>query len=409
MSTPPMPVWWPQRRGLTFTTGTITMNDWNAFKGAAKRIDDEDLPRLGAMIGVGEDELHAFLEAETAGTGFDRQGRPKMLFEPHIFYRHLAGSERERAVREGLAYAKWKPGSYPADSFPRITAAMAINETAALKAASWGLAQVLGENHEAAGYGTVQEMVRAFMEDEEAHLLAAVNFIKANNLDDDLREHRWAAFARGYNGPGYRANRYDEKLAKAYAKWSKIKDTPAGPVADLEITNPAHIRRIQTMLYDKGYVMVGRADGDIGPATRDAVTVFQRQNGLPIDGRMTAALEGQIKAAPQREVAPARANATKADIADAPTVKRSGTIEKLGGGAILAGGSMIVERLTNGDISADQIDRAVSTVAAGRRLMDAVFSFGLPALVVVGGGLLIYFGRGIIAEQLAKFRAGNHV
>ncbi len=193
-------------------------------------------------------------------------------------------------------------------------------------------------------------------------------------------------------------------------------DKPASPVsvgaavkADLEITNPAHIRRIQTMLYDKGYVMVGRADGDIGPATRDAITVFQRQNGLPINGRMTAALEGQIKAAPQREVAPARANATKADIADAPTVKRSGTIEKLGGGAILAGGSMLVERLTNGELGADDIDRAVSTVAAGRRLMDAVFSFGLPALVVVGGGLLIYFGRRIIAEQLAKFRAGNHV
>ena len=385
------------------------MNDWNAFKGAAKRIDDEDLPRLGALIGVGEDELHAFLEAETAGTGFDRQGRPKMLFEPHIFYRHLAGSERERAVREGLAYAKWKSGSYPADSYPRLAKAMEINETAALMSASWGLGQVLGPNHEDAGYPTVQDMVRAFMEDEEAHLLAAVNFIKANNLDDDLREHRWAAFARGYNGPGYRTNRYDEKLAKAYAKWSKIKNTPAAGAPAAEITNVATIRRIQTMLYDKGYVMVGRADGDIGPSTRSGIREFQAQNSLPIDGLLTAALEQQIKDGKPRELAPSRVNATVKDIKDAPTVKRSGTIEKLGGGAILAGGSMIVERLTNGEIDADQIDRAVNTVAAGRRLLDAVFSYGIPALVIVGGVAAIYFGRHIIADQLAKFRAGNHV
>lgn len=29
------------------------------FKGEAKRLDDLDLPRIGARIGVGEDEIHA--------------------------------------------------------------------------------------------------------------------------------------------------------------------------------------------------------------------------------------------------------------------------------------------------------------------------------------------------------------
>src|SRR5690606_14914854 len=119
---------------------------WKGFKGEAKRLDDVDLPRIGHQIGVGEDELHAFMDVEAAGSGFDSQGRPKMLFEPHVFYRNLTGAKRDRAVREGLAYPKWGEKPYPKDSYPRLKKAMLIDETAALKAASWGLTQILGEN-----------------------------------------------------------------------------------------------------------------------------------------------------------------------------------------------------------------------------------------------------------------------
>ena len=59
------------------------------FVGRAKRLDDLDIPAIGALIGVGEDEIHAFLDVEAAGSGFDKFSRPKMLFEPHVFYRLL--------------------------------------------------------------------------------------------------------------------------------------------------------------------------------------------------------------------------------------------------------------------------------------------------------------------------------
>ncbi|GMA74334.1 hypothetical protein GCM10025880_07510 [Methylorubrum aminovorans] len=106
-------------------------------------------PRIGHTIGVGEDEIHAVMEVESSGGGFDRLKRPKMLFEPHVLWRNLSGAERTRAASLGLAYASWKPGAYPTDSYPRLMQAMAINETAALKASSWGLGQILGENHRA--------------------------------------------------------------------------------------------------------------------------------------------------------------------------------------------------------------------------------------------------------------------
>lgn len=203
--------------------------NFNDFKGVAKRLDDIDLPKLGHLIGVGEDEIHAVLDVETRGGGFDGQGRPKMLFEPHVFYRNLSGSKRTKAVKAGLAYKNWGTRPYPKDSYPRLKRAMAIDETAALKSASWGLGQILGENYKMVGFPSPQTMVEAFMEDEELHLKAMVRFIINAKIDDDLRAHRWANFAKVYNGPGYRKNGYARKLARAYAKWSKIRDTPWKP------------------------------------------------------------------------------------------------------------------------------------------------------------------------------------
>lgn len=196
------------------------------FKGLAKRIDDVDLPRLGKLIGVGEDEIHAVIDVETAGGGFDKLGRPKMLFEPHIFYRELGPSRRAVAVSKGLAYARWGARPYPRDSYPRLIEAMAIDRAAALRSASWGMGQIMGFNHKLAGHTDVETMVESFCVDEENHLRAMVEFILSEDLDDDLRRHDWSGFARGYNGAGYAKNGYHTKLAAAYAKWSRIKDTP---------------------------------------------------------------------------------------------------------------------------------------------------------------------------------------
>jgi hypothetical protein len=200
------------------------------FKGAARRLDDLDLPRIGALIGVGEDEVHAILDVEAAGRGFDAQGRPKMLFEPHRFYKNLgAGPARDKAVAMTLAYPSWGEKPYPGDSYPRLMKAMAINREVALRSASWGLGQIMGFNHKAAGFASAEAMVRALADDEDQHLEAMIRFIKANGLDDELRRHDWAGFARGYNGPGFAKNGYDKKLKAAFDRWRKIPDTPWSP------------------------------------------------------------------------------------------------------------------------------------------------------------------------------------
>jgi hypothetical protein len=196
------------------------------FKGDARRLDDIDLPRIGHLIGVGEDELHAVIDVEARGSGFDSLGRIAMLFEPHIFYRELGpGAKRDKAVAQGLAYPSWKR-KYPSDSYLRLRAAMKIDEEAALRSASWGLGQIMGFNAEMIGYGSARAMVEDFVDDEEHHLEAMVSYIVAAGLDDELRAHDWRGFARGYNGPGYATHGYHTKLGASFLKWQAIPDTP---------------------------------------------------------------------------------------------------------------------------------------------------------------------------------------
>lgn len=301
------------------------MVDFNGFKGAAKRLEDIDLPRIGHSIGVGEDELHAFMDTEAAGSGFDSQGRPKMLFEPHVFYRNLTGAQRTAAVQQGLAYAKWKPGAYPRDSYPRLMRAMRINETAALKASSWGLGQILGENHRMVGYATVQQMVFAMMADEEKHLEAMVAYLVSARLDDDMRDLAaltrktlpadTAPIVRVYNGPGYKANRYDVKFANAHNKWRSIPDTPWTPEGgDLTVPPPppigpvdrlSIIREGQALLKQLGYEP-GPIDGKNGPKTEAATEAYQKTiPGLKVDGKL-----GPLTLAKLRISAAERAAAT---------------------------------------------------------------------------------------------------
>jgi hypothetical protein len=216
------------------------------FNGPARPLSTNDISLIAGYLGCHIAAVHAVLAVEAAGKGFDAKGRPKMLFEPHVFWRELGqGAKRTAAAKAGLAYAKWKPGAYPSDSYPRLAKAMAIDERAALRSASWGLGQVMGFNHSAAGFPSVQEMVRAMTISEGAQIYAMARFIVTNSLHRALKARDWEAFAKGYNGSGYRENGYHTKLKAAYDKRpaSEKVTPPPTTAAELEMLAGVLVKR----------------------------------------------------------------------------------------------------------------------------------------------------------------------
>lgn len=212
------------------------------------------------------------------GGGFWSNGKPKILFESRWFHKLTKGKYDESHPH--ISTPTWVrnyiggPGEYD-----RLGEAIELDAAAAVKSCSWGMFQILGVNHGIVGYSDVFEFVDDMYESERKHLDAFVEFVFYNNLDDELRDHRWADFARVYNGPGYRKNNYDVKMANAYAFYSG-KPKPV-PDRTLRLTSPYmrgdDVRKVQQRL---GIT----ADGVFGPGTEAAVIEFQDANDLIPDG-----------------------------------------------------------------------------------------------------------------------------
>jgi len=170
--------------------------------------------------------VKAVNEVESGGKGFLVDGRPKILFEGHIFWREL----EKRNINPGnfananpdILYKNYSKKYYLGGvaEYNRLEKAIKINAEAAKSAASWGLYQIMGFNAVSIGYKSVNDYVDKMYLNEGEHLKAFGLFLAKNNLIGLLRNKKWAEFAAKYNGPGYKTNKYDEKLMKSYVKFS---------------------------------------------------------------------------------------------------------------------------------------------------------------------------------------------
>jgi hypothetical protein len=394
------------------------------FRGAAKKLDAIDLPRIGQKIGVGEDEIRAVLEVESRGSGFDKAGRPLILFEPHIFYRLLGkGVKRDRAVRAGLAYPNWGEKPYPrGSSYPRLIDAMNIDADAALKSASWGLGQIMGGNHRAAGFASVQSMVAAFCADEEHHLDAMVSFIKHNGLDDELRRHDWRGFARGYNGPGFAKHGYDKRLAAAFARWKQRPDVTfdLADVASSEQANAdtaientrkrefgdtfldrVRVKAVQERLKELGYHEVGMPDGVMGSRTVAAISAFQAEHEFPINGQISDHLIVEMEKAKPREVSVARATG---EPEGSRIVEGATALSNAGKGLSLTGALAFAGPVL------DQVEATKSVLDRIKELVAPVREFLVdhwPLLLVAGGIWIAMKGLAVRKARIEDHRSGK--
>ena len=187
------------------------------FIGASLPLSQPGVDVVTKLLNTGAAEVWTVVTVETKGFGFLPDRRPMILFERHIFHKQTGG---KFDVHPDISSTK--PGGYlgGAAEYDRLARAVALDRTAALSSSSWGLGQVMGFNFKSAGFESVDKLVAAMVESEDAQLAAMASFLVATGLKASLASRDWAAFAKGYNGPDYMKNQYDVHLAASYAKFS---------------------------------------------------------------------------------------------------------------------------------------------------------------------------------------------
>src|SRR6476619_7249178 len=81
-----------------------------------RTMTEAGIARGAAVIGSDDRTLRAVLQVETAGSGFMADGRPKILFERHVFHR-LTGGQYDLV---SPSVSNPKAGGYNEDSYRKL-------------------------------------------------------------------------------------------------------------------------------------------------------------------------------------------------------------------------------------------------------------------------------------------------
>lgn len=218
-----------QRANALVADGIAGPKTLAALRGRAlqKTLSQADIEHAADRLGVSVPVVQSVNEVESRGRGFFDSGEPVILYERHIMHRRLPLHQVDpsRWVKELPTIVNPDPGGYigGAREHARLTRAMDISRACALESASWGLFQIMGYHWRSLGYNSAEDFVGRSRESETQQLEAFIRFIERDPaLHHALQRRNWAAFAHRYNGPAYRRNAYDLKLARAFARYHQL-------------------------------------------------------------------------------------------------------------------------------------------------------------------------------------------
>ena len=193
----------------------------------APAVTPGEIAMIARELGAAPEQVRAVAAVESGGDPFLPTGQPKILWERHWLKRRIGRLLPSLGVA-GAFLAHPTPGGYTLDadrdgindSWEKLVEACRVDPVAAFESCSWGKFQIMGGHWRALGYASVFDFAWVMRESELGHYRALAAFIRANKLESALRRIGPSpsdneAFARGYNGVGFRAGRYHEKLAKA--------------------------------------------------------------------------------------------------------------------------------------------------------------------------------------------------
>lgn len=193
---------------------------------SVSKLTEADFVAIAARHKVETAAVKAIAKVESGGrSGFDDQNRPKILFEAHLFRKFTNRRFDKTHPHLSMAYPASR-AFYKWEQYPRLYEAMLLDPKAALSAASWGMFQVMGFNHN--GWPDPISFAAAMFAGEANHLKSFEAFCSANGVWKPLADQNWAAVAKAYNGADYAANAYDTKMQAAYDALQPIKPKAGG-------------------------------------------------------------------------------------------------------------------------------------------------------------------------------------
>lgn len=178
-------------------------------------ITKDQITEIAQSIGIEYAELAAFISVESGGAGFIN-GKIVLQFEPGYF-KKLSKVKSDGSPNWNIVLSNKVEGQV--GEWKAFNAAWAIDPHAAMLSTSIGLLQIMGNNYQACGFKTVDDMWDSFKASEYNQVKGGANFIKSNKpLYMALKDHVWDKVAYYYNGSNYKVNNYDIKLKTAYNK-----------------------------------------------------------------------------------------------------------------------------------------------------------------------------------------------
>jgi hypothetical protein len=193
-----------------------------------ENLNDDGVESIAKKENVPVKYIRAIAEVESNGSGFIPDGRLKIRYEGHIFYKLFAlemGEGRALALSKKYPTLVYKNLSYKynktnAGEWDRFDIVKGINENIAYESTSFGTYQIMGFNYDVCGFKSAKAMAEFMAKSKNNQLICLIRFLKKNKLIDKLKKRDYVGFAKGYNGEKYYLNNYDDKIRKAVLKYS---------------------------------------------------------------------------------------------------------------------------------------------------------------------------------------------
>lgn len=220
-----------QRDHMITATGQAGSRTLTALAGKplGNQLTIHDMQSGAELLAVSLATMATVAHVESVGEGFYESMHPVVLFERHVFHRQLlkcmGKEEVERLAKNYPDLISIKRGGYLGGEkeWERLNRAMEVHQPAAIESASWGMFQIMGFHWSSLDYSSSLDWFDAMCRSEMEQLTALCQFIKQEPaMHRALQQQQWAEFARRYNGPAYKENDYDVKLAKSYAHFANV-------------------------------------------------------------------------------------------------------------------------------------------------------------------------------------------